>query len=392
MRRPWKGGHAVGSPIRSSGHHKAVPERGISHVAYRAVLLAAGLLLLGLVLRQLITLSLAVMITVIVAIPLAACATRLERLGVPRPLGAAAGLFGGLAVIAGIVALIVPPFIDETNHFVNDLPATVSNLRGQIHKATGASRTEIGHRAQKLAQRYTKRPERVIGPLTTVGLGVAGVVAALILMLMTAYFMAARPEPLVKAALSLIPPDRRSFALHIMQRVRTAWIGWMAGTAVKTLIVGTLLYLGLSLAGLEFAVLFAVVTALLVVIPYFGGILGTIPAVLLAFTHSPGKALLVFGIYLAVLQLEGNVIIPVVMSKTVKLHPALIAIGVVVFGELFGFLGLLVSIPLLSLIVILVDELWVKPLERRHREASFRAAEFASGEVPPPPAAVQPPA
>ncbi|HEX2125306.1 MAG TPA: AI-2E family transporter, partial [Thermoleophilaceae bacterium] len=96
------------------------------HVAYRAVLLAAGLLLFGLLFRQLVTLMLAVLFTVIIAIPLAAAATRLERRGIPRPLGALGALLGAIAVLALIVALLIPPFIDQTNEFVDDVPGIVN--------------------------------------------------------------------------------------------------------------------------------------------------------------------------------------------------------------------------------------------------------------------------
>jgi predicted PurR-regulated permease PerM len=86
--------------------------------------------------------------------------------------------------------------------------------------------------------------------------------------------------------------------------------------------------------------------------------------VLFAFTDSPEQAVLTLGVYVLVQQIEGNVIIPLVMAQRVKLHPALIAIGVVVVGQLFGYLGLFVAVPIISMAVILGDELWVKPNER----------------------------
>ena len=92
-------------------------------------------------------------------------------------------------------------------------------------------------------------------------------------------------------------------------------------------------------------------SALLVVVPYFGAIAGAIPPVLFALTDSPGKALLVLGAYILVQQLESNVTIPIIMSQRVRLHPAMIAIGVVVVGQLFGFVGLFVAVPILSLII-----------------------------------------
>jgi predicted PurR-regulated permease PerM len=140
---------------------------------------------------------------------------------------------------------------------------------------------------------------------------------------------------------------------------------------VDMIVTGGLLYIGLTIIGLDFAIFFAVFSALLVVVPYFGAIVGGIPPVLFAFTDSPEQALLTLGVYLLVQQIEGNVIIPLVMAQRVKLHPALIAIGVVVVGQLFGFIGLFVAVPIISMAVILGDELWVK---RHEKERGLRPA------------------
>jgi predicted PurR-regulated permease PerM len=342
-------------------------ERVNSQVAYRAVLLAGALLVFGLIFRQLLTLLLAVLMTVIIAIPMAAAADRLQRRGVPRQLGALVALLAGLGVLALVIALLIPPFVDQTNQFVDNVPSIVEQLREQTSHLTGLEPSTFGDRVQDFARRYTDDPTRLIGPITSIGLNVAGVVGALLLMLITAFYMAVRPAPLLRGIESLFPPGRREHVRHVLRRLRRAWIGWLAGVAVHMVVNLVLLYVGLSLVGLDFAVLFAVLSALLVVVPYFGTIAGGIPPVLFALTDSPTKALLVLAVYVLVQQIEGNVIIPLVMSQTVHLHPAVIAIGVVVVGQLFGFVGLAVAVPIMSLIQIGVDELWVKPLEERER-------------------------
>jgi predicted PurR-regulated permease PerM len=151
---------------------------------------------------------------------------------------------------------------------------------------------------------------------------------------------------------------------------------------VDMIVTAVLLYVGLTIIGLDLAIFFAVFSALLVVIPYFGSVIGGIPPILYALTDSPEQALLALGVYILVQQIEGNVIIPLVMAQRVRLHPALIAIGVVVVGQLFGVVGLFVAVPIVSMAVILADELWVKPTERRH------GMRLASNLAPVSPAAV----
>ena len=355
------------------------------HVAYRAVLLAAGLLLVGLLFRQLVTLLLAILMTVIVAIPLAAAATRLERRGVPRALGALAALLGGVATLALIVYLLIPPFVDQTNEFVDDVPGIVSDLENVYADVTGEEPGKVGDRVQDFVERYTDDPQRLIGPITSIGLNVAGITGALVLILITAYFMAVNPEPLVDGLVSLAPPGRRAHVRHVLGRLRKSWIGWMEGVAIDMLVTFVMLSIALTIVGLDFAIFFAVLSALLVVVPYFGAIAGAIPPTLFALTDSPGKALLVLGAYILVQQLESNVTIPVIMAQRTRMHPAMIAIGVVVVGQLFGFIGLFVAVPILSLIVISVEEFWVKPIEEadaQGRRAPIELPEAAEERIP----------
>jgi predicted PurR-regulated permease PerM len=358
-----------------------VSEEGIPHVAYRAVLLAAGLLLFGLLFRQLVTLLLAILITIVIAIPLSAAATRLERYKVPRPLGALLGLVSGLGVLALIITLLIPPFVDQTNEFVDNVPHVVDNLENTYADWTGEDPGEVGDRVQEFAEKWTNDPEKLIGPITSIGLNIAGVLAALVLILITAYYMAIRPEPLVNGLVSLFPPPRREHARYVLDRIRASWIGWMEGVAIDMLATFVLLWIGLTIIGLDYAVFFAVLSALLVVVPYFGSIAGAVPPVLFALTDSPGKALLALIVYIAVQQFESNITIPLVMSQRVRMHPAMVAIGVVVVGQLFGFVGLFVAVPILSLIVITTDEFWVKPIEDRYERQRYAGIELPSGEL-----------
>jgi len=350
-------------------------EPALAHVAYRAVFLAALLLVLGLLFQQLATLLLAVLMTIIIAIPLSAGATRLERRGIPRPIGALATLLAAIAVIAALLAAIIPTFIHQTNEFVDQVPGIVNDLEKRVAHITGDRPSEVGNRVQHYLRGYTSKPERLIGPITSIGLSVAGVVGVVVVMLITAYYIAVRPQPLVDGALRLVPPPRRAHARLVMERLRTVWLGWLQGVVFHMFISLTLVFIGLTLVGLNFALVFAVFTALLVVIPYYGSILGAIPPTLYALTISPGKALAVLGVYVLVQQIEGNVIIPVVMSRTTRLHPAVIAIGVLVVARLFGVVGLFVAVPIISAAVILTEEIWVREIEDSHARRTGEGAQ-----------------
>jgi predicted PurR-regulated permease PerM len=359
-----------------------------AQLAYRIVLLAGGLLLFGLLFRQLVTLLLAILVTIIIAIPLDAAARRLERYRIPRPVGALVTLVAGIGTIALIIYLLIPPFVDQTNQFVDDVPSIVKDLERVYADVTGQNAGEVGDKVQSFVERYTNEPDRLIGPLTSIGLNVAGILGALVLILITSYYMAIRPDPLVNGLIRLAPPPRREHMRFVLGRIRQSWIGWMEGVVIDMLVTFVMLYVALTIVGLDFAIFFAVLSALLVVVPYFGAIAGAIPPVLFALTDSPGKAILVLGAYLLVQQLESNVTIPIIMAQRVRLHPAVIAIGVVVVGQLFGFIGLFVAVPILSLIIIAVEEFWVKPIEEgyaEHRRSDIELPEPVEQQLGPDP-------
>jgi predicted PurR-regulated permease PerM len=124
-----------------------------SQIAYRAVLLAAGLLLVGLLFRQLVTLLLAILITIIFAIPLAAAADRLERNRIPRTLGALLALLGGITVLALVIYLLIPPFVDQSEQFADDVPRIVVDLEETYADVTGEDPGEVGDRVQEFVER-----------------------------------------------------------------------------------------------------------------------------------------------------------------------------------------------------------------------------------------------
>jgi predicted PurR-regulated permease PerM len=328
------------------------------NAATRAVLLAAGILIGALLFKELVTLVAAGVITLILAIALSAFADPLCRRGIPRPIGALVGLLAIAGVVVGVLAAIVPTLAGELTRFLDNLPELATRLGERIGGGSGKG-------IQNAIQSVSDHPDKMLGPLASLGFGAAGVLSSLIVIVITGYYMAARPEPLVRGATRLFPPRRRDWVLHVMARIRASWLGWMKGVLVDMAVTGILLYLGLSLVGLDYAILFAALSALLVVVPYFGAIAGAFPPVLLALTHSPQLALLTLGVYLLVQQVESNVIVPLVMARMLELHPAVIAIGVVVVAQLFGLAGLFVAVPILSAVVIFVDELWVRPQERR---------------------------
>lgn len=344
---------------------EASPSAFAPAIAYRAVVLTFTLVAIGLLFKALISLLMLLSMAIIIALPVAAGAGWLQRFRVPRAVGALVSLLLGLAVLALVLGLVVPSFVDQVNAFVRDLPGTVTHLERTVTHTFGLGPGTIAHAAQRFANRFTQHPAVLLGPLSSIGISLAGALAAFVVVLISALYMAINPMPLVRGFVRLAPPEQRAQALWILDRVRIAWLGWLRGIALDMLVLGGLLFIGMSIIGLKFAVGFAVFSALLTVIPNYGSVISAVPPVLYGLAHSFHEGVLVAVVYIVVNQIEGNLVLPLIMARSVNLHPAVIAVGVLIAGALLGVLGLFLSVPLISLALILVDELWIRPQEAR---------------------------
>jgi predicted PurR-regulated permease PerM len=198
-----------------------------------------------------------------------------------------------------------------------------------------------------------------------VGLTAVGIVFMLVLIIVAAFLIAVNPKPLVRSFLRLFPEAQRPQAEDVMARVRVAWLGWMTAVVLDMFVLGVLLFAGMEIIGLNFAIGFAVFSAFMTVIPNYGSVISAIPPILAGLAQSPTKALLVLSVYLIVNQIEGNLLLPLIMARTLDMHPSVVSLGLLVMAALFGLIGVLIAIPLVSLAMILVEALWIEPQEAR---------------------------
>jgi predicted PurR-regulated permease PerM len=131
---------------------------------------------------------------------------------------------------------------------------------------------------------------------------------------------------------------------------------YFTGKILTSMLIGFLFYLGLLVIGVEYAPLFGVIVAITNVIPYFGPIIGAVPAVIITFIDEPVKALWVGIWILVVQQFDGNVLAPNVLGKIVELNPFWVLFSVIVGGSLFGIPGMFVAIPMFAVIKVFFEE------------------------------------
>ncbi|CAN5144824.1 hypothetical protein BH24ACT19_BH24ACT19_19220 [soil metagenome] len=244
-----------------------------------------------------------------------------------------------------------------------------SILPYKVPGAGGGASLDLTTAVQQVIQRAGE-----LYSLTTRG---AGLLLQAVGAVVMALYMVSNPRPLVNGVLALFPLERRGRVEEILTLIRERVSGWILGQIAAMLLIFLLTWIGLAALDVEYAFTFAVLTGALEIVSFFGPILAAVPPTLAAFADSPTKALLVVVIYVAIHQIEAHIVSPMVMARSVQLHPVVVILAVLAMGDLLGLAGVILAVPTAAVLTVLLDELYVKPLGAA---PSPRAAELPEQE------------
>jgi predicted PurR-regulated permease PerM len=153
-----------------------------------------------------------------------------------------------------------------------------------------------------------------------------------------------------------------------MDRISLSLKGWLKGTLFSMMCITILIGTALTIVGMPVALILALITGLLEMVPSIGSLVAMIPGVLLAFTVSTNMAILVAIIYITSQTIVANIVTPLIQKKMINLPPALTLISQLIMGTVSGALGVILAVPLLAILIILVDELYVKKIAHNDSE------------------------
>lgn len=335
-------------------------------------LLVAG----GLLLYELVGVIEVLALALLIAMILDPAVHLLVRLKIPRFL-ALLIVLGGVIVGFGLLGYIVLPILSEQgNGFLARVPGVVHSVQDLIERYPSLRGSESGVASLNLTDAIQEVIQRT-GELYTITTRGAGLLLQAVGAVVMALYMVANPRPLVNGVLALFPVWRRERVEEILTLIKERVSGWIIGQIAAMGLIFVLTWIGLAALGVEYAFTFAVLTGALEIVPFFGPILAAIPPTLAAFADSPTKALVVVVIYVAIHQIEAHVISPMVMARSVQLHPVMVILAVLAMGDLLGFTGVILAVPTAAVVTVLLDELYVKPLGAA---PSPRAAELPERE------------
>lgn len=268
---------------------------------------------------------------------------------------------GTILIFAGIVWLAGATISNEAEKIGDALPSMVEEVKGLLDDSNlgqeGIEKIEEWRDSGKFGSYLSRLFSSTFGYL-----------GDFIIIIVIGIFFTASPNLYLDGIVQLVPPRHRGKAEDVLEKLATALKKWLAGRFLAMLAVFILTGIGLSILGVPMWLTLALIAGLLNFIPNFGPILASIPAVLIALSISPTTAALVAGLYLVVQLLESGIINPLAQKKLVKIPPALIIISQLFVGAMTGIWGVILATPIVLMILIIVRELYVKPMNEQEKE------------------------
>ena len=289
--------------------------------------------------------------------------------GVERLMGLGLGKFWSVMVVflstilafVGFLVGVVPALFQQAENFLSELPNLILTVQVQL---------------EDLAQRYPQyfNPEQISQLINQAGQqisglgqwvlsfsleslpGLIGLLIYLVLVPILVFFFL-KDADLILGSIGKVLPDRRPVMAQVWAEMKAQVSNYVRGKFLEILIVGIVSYLAFAFMDLRYAGLLALLVGLSVVVPYIGAAVVTIPVAAVAFVQWgwSSEFYWLLGIYALIQALDGNVLVPLLFSEVVNLHPVAIIVAVLLFGGIWGFWGVFFAIPLATLFKAVVS-------------------------------------
>lgn len=271
------------------------------------------------------------------------------------------------AVLAVLIAIglsyLIPAISSEIAKLTHDGPAILAKTRDFL---TSPATPVLGHAPDSVRKELAQLPAQAIAwfqqhgggaaaGAVTVILGTAAFLASLIAIPALAAYLLYDSEIIKRFFMGFVPERRRDGMLNLLGELEEVVGGFIRGQLLVGGSVGIIIAVGLMIAGVPYAILIGAIAGALDLIPYIGPVIAFVPALILGFSAGgAAKAIAVAVVFVAANQLEGHVIAPNIVSRTIKLSPSAIVIAVLIGGELYGVPGMFIAVPIAGIIRVLL--------------------------------------
>ena len=268
---------------------------------------------------------------------------------------------GTLLLVSGIIWLVGSEFQKQLSQLSDSLPATYQNAKDYLNQSW------LG---QQVVEKFSeaRTDKNLSGFFTRFFRTTFGVLGDIYVILLVGVYLTASPYLYTNGIKKLVPPKGRGKADDVLSHLGHGLKQWLTGKIFAMFVVFVLTAIGLKIIGMPMWLALAIIAGFLNFIPNFGPILAMAPALLVALSQDPQTAFIVAGLYIFIQLLESNLITPKVQQHLIKIPPALIITSQVIVATFAGLWGIILATPIILIVILLVQDLYVKPQEEKNSQ------------------------
>ncbi len=269
------------------------------------------------------------------------------------------GILIAFVLLFGVLFLsinaVIPKLTSQMAHIIKNLPTLAASLQNSFQDFLNSDWAEKYHVGQLLksnsfepSELYTKITKFVTQNFSNVGsvvTSISGFAVSALTVPVILYYLLKDGHKLIPNIQRFFPERFRTEVAELLRKMNETISTYFAGQFLDMLFVGTLTFIGYLIIGMPYALLLGVVAGIMNIVPYIGPWLGVFPAIIVALTVSFPKAILVAIVVIIVQQIDGNLLYPHVIGRTLQIHPLTIIVLILVAGNMFGFIGVVLCIP-----------------------------------------------
>ena len=288
-----------------------------------------------------------------------------------------------IAIFSGLLYFFIPPVLDEASNLLSNAPKYLDSVTlwnplndsklVETGKVAGGISDSLNGGKQILSNLSSGATNAsVLGDLInsfksltssasnniiSIASGIFGGAFSFILIIVLSFYLTVQEGGVEKFLRIITPAKNEAYIVDLWKRSQRKIGYWMQGQLLLAILVGVLVYLSLMICGIKNALILAVFAAAFEIIPMFGPIIAAIPAILAGFAEGGiTSALIIMGIFVIIQQFENHLIYPLVVKKVIGVSPILVILSLIIGAKLAGFLGIILSAPLISVLMEFVDD------------------------------------
>jgi len=285
---------------------------------------------------------------------------KLESWQLPRVAAVSVIYLVTLSVVGLLGYLVIPPIVSQVKELADNLPTYINrlsaltfNLRDYTERHNWPLELNLQNILSGWSLNLQNAGQNIIGAVSNI---FGGLFSAFLILVIT-FYLTMEEESFQKGLKKFLPARHQRHATALIDAIQQKIGWWFRGQLSLCFIIFLMTYISLTIFGVKYALVLAIIAGFFEIIPYLGPTLSAVPAALISFIQSPLLAVFVIMIYVIIQAVENNILVPKVMQKAVGLDPIVSIIALMVGFELGGVIGAILAIPVTTALMVIIKDL-----------------------------------